>query len=57
MITERLRQVIDEVTKLPPEEQDRVAAAIWAVLKQPQLLPEWRNAVERVMRDQAETLE
>jgi hypothetical protein len=28
MITERLQQVIDEVAKLSPEEQDRVAAAI-----------------------------
>jgi hypothetical protein len=26
MITERLQQVIDEVAKLPLEEQDRVAA-------------------------------
>jgi hypothetical protein len=28
MITERLQQVIDEVAKLSPEEQDRVAAAM-----------------------------
>ena len=57
MITEQLRQVIDEMTKLPPEEQDRVAAAIRAVLEQPQLSPEWRASVERVTREQAETLE
>lgn len=57
MVTEQLQRVIDEVAKLPPEEQDRVAAAIRAVLKQPQLSPEWRASVERVMREQAETLE
>lgn len=59
MVTEQLRQVIDEISKLPPEEQDRVAAAIRAVLEQPapQLSPEWRASVERVIREQAETLE
>ncbi|HKW22563.1 MAG TPA: hypothetical protein VJO13_14355 [Ktedonobacterales bacterium] len=57
IITEQLRQVIDEISKLPPEEQDRVAAAMQAVLGQPQLSPEWHDAVERVMRDQTETLE
>jgi hypothetical protein len=55
-VTEQLQQVIDEVMKLPPEDQDRVAA-IQAVLEQPQLSPEWRASVERVIRDQAETLE
>ena len=57
VITERLQQVIDEISKLPPEEQDRMAAAIRAVLERPQLSPEWRNAVEQVTREQAETLE
>jgi hypothetical protein len=59
MITERLQQVIDEVAKLSPEEQDRVAAAMQVILGQPapQLSPEWRAAVERAMREQAETLE
>ncbi len=59
MITDRLQHVIDEISKLPPEEQDRVAAAIRAVLEQPapQLSPEWRTAGERAMREQAETLE
>jgi len=59
MITGRLQHIIDEISKLPPEEQDRVAAAMQAVLEQPvpQLSPEWRAAVERAMREQAETLE
>lgn len=35
MITERMRHLIDELTALPPEEQDRVAAALDAVLRQP----------------------
>ncbi len=57
MITDRLRHVIDEIAKLPPEEQDRVAAAMEAVLGQRQLSPEWRAAVVRTMHEQAETLE
>jgi hypothetical protein len=57
MITERLRHMIDEISKLPPEEQDRVAAAMQALLGQPQLSSEWRASVERVMKEQAETLE
>ncbi|HKW19876.1 MAG TPA: hypothetical protein VJO13_00770 [Ktedonobacterales bacterium] len=57
MITERLQLIIDEISKLPPEERNRVAAAMQAVLGQPQLSPEWHDAVERVMRDQTETLE
>lgn len=35
MITDRMRQLIDELTALPPEEQDRVAAAMDAVLRLP----------------------
>ena len=35
MVTERLRRMIDIITKLPPEEQDRVAAAMQAMLEQP----------------------
>ena len=57
MITDRLQHIIDKLVKLPPDEQDRVAAAMQAVLGQPQLSPEWHDAVERVMRDQTETLE
>jgi len=57
MISDRLQHIIDEIAKLPPEEQDRVAAAMQAVLGQPQLSPKWHASIERVMRDQAETLE
>ena len=35
MITECLQQLINEIAALPPEEQDRVAAAIQMVLRQP----------------------
>jgi hypothetical protein len=35
MVTERLQRILEIVTQLPPEEQDRVAAAIQAVLEQP----------------------
>ena len=57
MISDRLQHIIDKLAKLPPEGQDRVAAAMQAVLGQPQLSPEWHDAVERAMRDQTETLE
>ncbi len=59
MITDRLQHIIDKLAKLPPEEQDRVAAAMQMILGQPapQLSPEWRAAAERAMREQAETLE
>lgn len=35
MMTESLRQVIDTLKDLSPEEQDRVAAAVQAILRQP----------------------
>jgi hypothetical protein len=35
MITEHLQQVIDELQELPPEEQDRMAAAMRLLLQQP----------------------
>jgi hypothetical protein len=35
MITERLQQLIDEAAALPPEERDRVAAAMQIVQRQP----------------------
>jgi death on curing protein len=35
MIAERLQHLIDEIAALPPEEQDRVAAAVQLVLRQP----------------------
>ena len=54
MIAERLQQVIDAVKDLPPEEQDRVAAAMQALLQQPSVTsdvvrPEVMAAFERVM--------
>ena len=62
VITERLQQVIDAVKDLPPEEQDRVAAAIQAVLQQPSVTsetvrPEVMAAFERVMDNSADVLE
>ncbi|HEU4781723.1 MAG TPA: hypothetical protein VFS83_00140 [Ktedonobacterales bacterium] len=62
MITEQLRQVIDEVTKLPPEEQDRVAAAIRAVLEQPPVTaeavrPSVMEAFEQVMAHSTDVLD
>lgn len=62
MITERLQHMIDEIAKLPPEEQDRLAAAMQAVLEQPPVTSdvvrsEVLEAARRIMEDQAETLE
>jgi BMFP domain-containing protein YqiC len=62
MITEQLQQVIDEMTKLPPEEQDRVAAAIRAVLEQPSVTsdvvrPEVMEAFEQVMAQSTEVVD
>ena len=54
MVTERLRRMIDIITKLPPEEQDRVAAAMQAMLEQPPVIsddvrPDVLAAVEKAM--------
>jgi hypothetical protein len=54
MVTERMQRVIDEIAALPPEEQDRVAAAMQLVLHQPQVTseevrPEVMAAFEQVM--------
>lgn len=54
MVTERLRRMIDIITKLPPEEQDRVAAAMQAMLEQPpvtsdEVRPDALAAFEKVM--------
>ena len=54
MVTERLRRMIDIITKLPPEEQDRVAAAMQAMLEQPpvtsdEVRPDVLAAFEKVM--------
>jgi BMFP domain-containing protein YqiC len=62
MITEQLQHIIDEMTKLPPEEQDRVAAAIRAMLEQPPVTsdavrPEVMEAFEQVMAHSTEVLD
>lgn len=62
MVTDRMQQIIDVVTKLSPEEQDRVAAAIQAVLQQPSVTsdvvrPEVLEAFEQVMSNSTEVLE
>lgn len=62
MVTERMRQVIEEVTNLPPDEQDRVAAAIQTLLRQPALSsdearPEVMDAFDDVMAESTAVLE
>jgi hypothetical protein len=62
MVTERLQEVIDTVTSLPPEEQDRVAAAIQALLRQPPVTsdvirPEVLAVFEQVMANSTEVLD
>jgi hypothetical protein len=62
MMTERLQQVIEAVQALPPEEQDRMAAAIQVLLKQPPVTseavrPEVMAAFEKVMADSTDVLE
>jgi spore germination protein GerM len=61
MVTERLRQVIDEVARLSAEDQDRLAAAIQALLRQPAVTsdtvrPEVMAAFEEVMAESTEVL-
>lgn len=62
MVTERLQEVIDTITGLPPDEQDRVAAAIQAVLRQPSVTsdvvrPEVLDAFEQVMDNSTRVLD
>jgi hypothetical protein len=62
MITDRLQHIIDEAAKLPPEEQDRLAAAMRIVLDQPPVASdvvrsEVMDAFEQVMRDSTEVLD
>jgi hypothetical protein len=62
MVTERLREVIDEVTRLSAEEQDQVAAAFQALLRQPAVIsatvrPEVMAAFEEVMEESTAVLE
>ena len=62
MITDRLQHIIDIAAKLPPEEQDRVAAAMQAVLEQPPVTsdvvrPEVIDAFEQAMNDSTAVLD
>ncbi len=62
MISDRLQHVIDEISKLPLEEQDRVAAAMQAVLEQPSVTsdvvrPEVMEAFEQVMAHSTDVLD
>lgn len=62
MLTERLQRMIDAVKDLPPEEQDRVAAAMQAFLQQPHVTsnavrPEVMDAFERVMEHSDDVLD
>lgn len=62
MLTERLRRMIDAVKDLPPEEQDRVAAAMQVVLQQPPVTSDVvrapvMEAFERVMEHSANVLD
>lgn len=62
MVTERWQQVIDEVAALSPDDQDRVAAAVRALLRQPAVTsdtvrPEIMAAFERVMEQSPAVLD
>lgn len=62
MVTERMQHMIDMVARLSPDEQDRVAAAIQAVLQQPPVTsdvvrPEVLAAFEQVMTNSTEVLD
>jgi len=62
MITDRLQHIIDRAAKLPPEEQDRLAAAMQAVLEEPSVTsdvvrPEVMEAFDQVMNDSTAVLD
>jgi hypothetical protein len=62
MITEQLRKAIEVVAALPPEEQDRVAAAMRVFLQQPLVTsdtvrPEVMAAFEQVMANSSAVLD
>lgn len=62
MITENLQQLIDELAALPPEEQERMAAAMRLVLHQPPVTsdtvrPDVMAAFEHVMEHSSEVLD
>ena len=62
MLTERLQRIVDVVKNLPPEEQDRVAAAMQVVLEQPPVTsdtvrPSLMDAFEHVMEHSTAVLD
>lgn len=62
MVTESMQRVIDAVTALPPEEQDRMAAAMQLVLQQPpvasdEVRPDVMAAFEQVMEHSSAALD
>ena len=62
MVTERLQEAIDAIKGLPPEEQDRMAAAILALLRQPPVTsdtvrPEVMAAFKQVMASSTDVLD
>lgn len=62
MITDRLQHIIDKLAKLPPEEQDRVAAAMQVVMDEPPVTsdvvrPEVMEAFEKVMAHSTDVLD
>ena len=62
MITEHLQEIIDALKDLPPEEQDRVAAAVRLLLRQPPIAsdavrPEVMAAFEQVMTNASTVLD
>lgn len=62
MLTARLRAIVEDAARLPIEEQDRVAEALEALLKQVrpapgEIAPEVRAAIDRAMAQHAATLE
>ncbi len=62
MLTERLQAVVEDAGRLPIEEQDKVAEALEAILKQlrqapGEIAPDVRAAIDRAMTQHAATLE
>jgi hypothetical protein len=62
MITEQVQRLIDELAALPPEEQNRMVAAMRQVLHQPSVTSDMVRldvmaAFERVMENSSEVLD
>lgn len=60
MMTDRFKAVVDAVGQLPPDTQNRIAAAVEEVLRQtaqpvPPMSPDVRVEYERVLPDLAAT--